>query len=81
MMIFDFNDFIHEAIHSFMKCPDNVRYGQFLVNFLHQKYPDIELPLEIDPYYENSKIPDFLNYIHSLSNDNGDSQQFHMDVR
>jgi hypothetical protein len=63
----NFDDFMHNANQEFIKHLEHQRYGQFLMNYLYEKYPEIEIPSEIDPFYDNSKIPDLIKYLHSIS--------------
>jgi hypothetical protein len=63
-----FDYFIHDANRAFMEHQGNQRYGQFLMNYLHQKHPEIKISDEIDPFYDNLKVPSFLRYIHSVLN-------------
>lgn len=45
---------------------DEQRYGQFLMNYFQEHYPDIVVPEEADCFYNNNKVPNFLQFIHSL---------------
>lgn len=66
---FDYDEFIHEANRAFMKHSENVRYGQFLMNYLFDNHPEIysRIPQNIDPFYDNSKCGEFLKFIANLS--------------
>jgi hypothetical protein len=66
-MMFDFNVFIKNVYEGFMRNNDNQRYGQYMVNYLSANHPDIVIPEEIDPFYDNKKIPDLMNYLNSIS--------------
>ncbi len=67
MTIFNYDFYMHDAMQSFMSHSGNQRYGQFLVNYLHQRHPDIVIPQEVDPFFDNSKVPDFLNYLATIT--------------
>lgn len=66
-MTFDFNVYIDAANKKFLKEQHQQRYGQFLMNYLHQTNPEIVIPENVDPFYDNGKVPDFLNYLWSIS--------------
>ena len=57
--------FIHKANAEF-KCSNGQRYGQFLMNYLAQNYPNIMVPEEADCFYDDKKVKDFLHYIYSM---------------
>jgi hypothetical protein len=67
-MNFNYDQFISDANHSFILHSENQRYGQFLVNELREKHPEINLPDSADCFYDNGKVKDFLIFIHSLDN-------------
>lgn len=68
---FDYDRFFADANHAFLIHEADLRYGQFLSNQLAAKYPDIsnQLPESLDPYYDNKIIPEFLNYLATLSDE------------
>lgn len=44
------------------ECPKNLRVGQFLVNRVHDAYPDfirLITATEFDPFYDDRRIPAF----------------------
>lgn len=65
-MAFDFNQFIHYANHEYVKGDHQLRYGQFLINFLYEHHPEIVITEDVDCFYNNDKIPYLLNYLNSL---------------
>jgi hypothetical protein len=65
-MTFDYNTFIKNVYEGFVSHQGDQRYGQYMMNYLYQVAPEIEVPLDIDPFYDNSKVPDLMNYLHSL---------------
>jgi len=67
MMTFDFNAYIDAANNKFLKEQHHQRYGQFLMNYLHQINPEIVIPENVDPFYDNNKVPDFFHYLWSIS--------------
>jgi hypothetical protein len=70
-MNFDFNVFIQEANQAFMKHEGNLRYGQFLYNFLWDKHPQIynKITEELDCFYDDKKVPEFLRFLSSVTLD------------
>ena len=69
-MQFNFDSFMHDANKAFMEHVGDQRYGQFMMNYLHRKHPDIEVPYDIDPFYDNSRMGHFLVFLESLSKTN-----------
>lgn len=45
------------------KVREHLRLGQFYVNTFSQLYPDTRIPPEVDCYYLNTLIPDFLAFV------------------
>jgi hypothetical protein len=66
-MTFDYNFFIKDVNDAFMKHCGTQRYGQFMANYLSENYSYLEIPIDIDPFYDNSKIPDLMRYLNSIS--------------
>jgi hypothetical protein len=67
--MFDYDRFFSEANSKFITHEgDHQRYGQFLMNYLHSKHPEIysQVPEEVDPFYDNSKCHLFLCYLADL---------------
>lgn len=66
---FNYDEFIHQANHSYLKHQEDLRYGQFLMNFLYEKHPEIysQVPENLDPYYDNNRCGEFLKFIANLS--------------
>lgn len=62
----NYNEFIKGVYQAFMSHTGNQRYGQFMVNYISEHYPEISIPKKIDPYYDNDKIPDLMNYLSDL---------------
>lgn len=65
----DFNVYLQDAMQSYLDVKDNVRYGQHLMNKLTVLAPDVVIPEHLDPYYDNDKVPNFLNYLWNYWND------------
>ena len=66
---FDYDDFIHNVNTSFISHSGTQRYGQFLMNSLYEKHPDIysQVPENLDPFYDNNRCGEFLKFIANLS--------------
>lgn len=67
---FNPDEFMHYANTNFLRHPGHLRYGQFLMNYLYQEHPEIEVPIHADCYARNDKVPNFLRFIYSLGNVN-----------
>jgi len=67
---FDYDEFMHYANSAFLLHSENLRYGQFLMNYLTENYPDIVVPDESDCFYDNNKVTNFLGFISSYSDIN-----------
>jgi len=65
-MVFCPDRFLSEANAAFI-LSDQQRYGQFLMNFLYQKHPEVVVPEKADCFYDNSKVKEFLQFIYTLS--------------
>jgi hypothetical protein len=64
---FNYDDFMHDANSAYLLHPEGLRYGQFLMNYLAQHYPDIVVPDEVDCFYDDTKVPKFIRFILSQS--------------
>lgn len=65
-MNFDYDSFFSRANRRFV-LSEGQRYGQFLMNYLHECHPEIVVPKEYDCFYDNSKVTQFLEYLSQLS--------------
>lgn len=63
--MFNYDRFISHVNHTFLKIKDDVRYGQYIMMTLSEQFPEIanSIPTEIDPYYDNNKIPMLLGFL------------------
>lgn len=63
--VFNYDEFYHNANESFLRDDHCQRYGQFLMNYLSEHHSEVlkELPPECDCFYENSRIPNLLNFL------------------
>jgi hypothetical protein len=59
--------FMRDANSAYLTHKENLRYGQFLINYLKEKYPSIIIPEEADCFYDDKKLPEFLRFIYSCS--------------
>jgi hypothetical protein len=64
--MFNFDQFLHQANQSYVHTQHQQTYGQFLINELNQKYPEINVPDDADCFYDNLKVPNLLVYLHSV---------------
>jgi hypothetical protein len=64
--MFDADQFMSEANSAYLTSSGQ-RYGQFLVNQLATKQPEIQLPDVADCFYDDMKVPAFLDHIYTLS--------------
>ena len=64
----NYDNFMHNANRAYLDLDveDQQRYGQFLMNYLQEHHPDIVVPEEVDCFYNNNKVPNFFQFIHSL---------------
>ena len=60
---FDTDEFMSNANAAYLLHPENQRYGQFLMNYLAQHFPDVVVPDSADCFYYNSKVPNFMIFI------------------
>jgi len=67
--MFNFNEFVNSVYTGYLNEPYNQRYGQYIMNTLARNYPSIQVPQEIDCYYNNDLIPDVLNYLSNLNDE------------
>jgi hypothetical protein len=61
--LFDYDYFMHRANGAYLLHSENLRYGQFLMNYLIENHPDVVVPDEADCFYDNNKVPNFLRFI------------------
>lgn len=47
----------------FLQCPENMRLGQWAIVLLSRKFPDVKVPENIDPFYNDSLLPEFLDFV------------------
>lgn len=47
----------------------HLRHGQYLMNWLCDNYKEVyeKIPFELDPFYDDLKIPKFLDYLKTIS--------------
>lgn len=64
---FDYDDFMHDANAAYIYHPEHQRYGQFLMNYLTQHHPDVNVPDEVDCFYNNDKVTNFMIFLCKLS--------------
>jgi hypothetical protein len=57
-------EFMNRANSDFLAHKENQRYGQFLMNQLQIQHPEIIVPEEVDCFYDNDKVPSFLNFLY-----------------
>lgn len=62
-MSFNPLSFMSEANQKFLKHKGDLRYGQFLMNYLKENHPDVIVPQEVDCFYDNQKIVEFIQYL------------------
>ena len=69
MKHFDFDEFMHEANRAYLNYQKDLRYGQFLMNSLYEKHPEIysQVPENLDPFYDSNRCGEFLKFIANLS--------------
>jgi len=60
----NFDDLMHFINSEFLHHRGNQRYGQFMMNYLTKNHPDISIPEECDCFYDNSKVPILMSYLH-----------------
>lgn len=46
------------------------RYGQFLMNFLKESFPEIIVPENADCFYDDKKVKEFLHFVYSAPTSN-----------
>lgn len=61
--MFNYDEFVHCANAGFITHSGDLRYGQYLMNELSKRHPEINVPDRYDCYYDNKKVVDFLRYI------------------
>lgn len=69
-MTFCPNMFIYEANSAYYYSDNKQRYGQFLINYLNQRFPNIEVPDSANCFYDNKKVEEFLEFIYNYQTQN-----------
>ena len=46
----------------FLQCPEDMRLGQWAFVLFSRKFPDVKVPENIDPFYDDSLLPEFLDF-------------------
>ena len=64
---FDYDEFMHRANGAYMHHQEDQRYGQFLMNYLTQHHPDVNVPEDVDCFYNNDKVTNFMIFLCKLS--------------
>jgi hypothetical protein len=69
IMIFNAYEFCDQVNRDFLKGNHHQRYGQFLMNQLHENCHELylEVPEEADCFYDNRKCDEFLRWIYSIN--------------
>jgi ABC-type enterochelin transport system ATPase subunit len=65
--MFNYDQFMYNMNVEFLAHSGTQRYGQFMVNYLCQTHPYIEIPEHLDPFYDNKKAPELMRYLQSIS--------------
>lgn len=60
----NFDVLMHDINTEFLNHSGTQRYGQFMMNYLNQHHSEIQIPSECDCFYDNSKVPTLINYLH-----------------
>ena len=47
----------------FLQCPEDMRLGQWAVVLFGRVFEDIKVPEDIDPFYNDSLLPEFLDFV------------------
>ena len=53
----------------FLEYPEDMRLGQWAAVLFSGKFPDVVIPENIDPFYSDSKLPEFLNFVAEYQHD------------
>lgn len=53
----------------FLCCPDNQRLGQWAHHLFSRKFPEVDIPEEIDPFYRDDNLPAFLEFVSEYKSD------------
>ena len=61
--MFNYDEFMHYANTGFIAHSGDLRYGQYLMNELSKRHPEVIVPDRYDCYYDNEKVVNFLRYI------------------
>lgn len=67
-MNFNFQLFVGGTYKSFHQNNRGERIGQFFYNELRRQFPEIskQIPSEIDPFYQDELLSDFLSFLYNL---------------
>lgn len=49
--------------HSYQNKNNHWRWGQTLYNTCKEMFPDMVIPENVDPFYNDKKIPEFLDFV------------------
>lgn len=66
LMSFSPDLFMSGANSAYLYSDGSQRYGQFLMNYLQQKHPDIKVPDSADCFHDDKNVKKFLHFIYSL---------------
>ena len=62
-----FQEYFHQANRFFIENKNDQRYGQSLMNYLRKISPNayngVMFADNIDPFYDDNLVPEFLNYL------------------
>lgn len=57
----------------FLQCPEDMRLGQWATVLFSRKFPDVKVPDDfpknIDPFYDDSRLPEFLDFVAEYQHD------------
>ena len=59
--------FLKDAYSAWLAHKGGLRYGQFLSGQLKDENPSIIIPVEVDCFYDDTKLSEFLSFIYSCS--------------
>lgn len=71
-MNFDYISFLKENSRQFFdyitetEVNQRIRFGQFTMNYLNEKFPEIVVPEEYDCFYDDKKVSKLIEYLASL---------------
>ena len=61
--MFNYDEFMHYANVGFLTHSENLRYGQYLMNEIANRHPEVSVPDDCNCFYDNEKVVNFLRYI------------------